>query len=598
MEMLISLAIFAVVAMPMMMMPLQAVDMTTEARNTGSLNYEIAEFFTDFQHDVNMSYAFVDIAQIKANNPSLGLDPAKQLFVAYWDPQERKTIRKGYQFKLIPGTVSHWVMMEANIHASDLLTDMERDDPIWRIQTKTLQGENFYIDGNPRFTYCKAGACGTDSNNQPITALGADGVRIQDNAGTASAEIKGMDGSTPAGQKEQYIPLKFVYRNVSYSTPVKYFRLASLQQDIARKLASCQVLPFPMALREWKVDSTLLRTQQHWIAEKPITIGGVSVQIPVETATDFTGAYSELPLNDMHYNRLDETLLVATSSATSVPSQARGAYIFRFRPGFIDYRAFTMHPSKGETYSDPFPIIIHPGDPAWPEGADMFQFLSVTQDTENNIYVLAKSANTGVYTYWVEKFSPDGEYLSRFILDASVSPANDSALGIAYNPAAPDEVQVLVRLTNGDFRILSYPTAQNTDDKTNVVISAKSPALNAINLGSGLTWSNVKGIEYDPLNNRYLFVFNGAGVGTTDFVQIVSLDAELTDTSVSTLLARSRLVLKVYPPNSETPLTNPVGIAYNPTNNLVYLSTFKTDGSANPSRYFTVLPDEPLNKPR
>lgn len=603
MEMLISLAIFAVVAMPMMMMPLQAVDMSTEARNTSSLNFEIAEFFTDFQHDVNMSYVFMDISQIAANNTSLGLDPRRQVFLAYWDPQQRRTIRKGYQFRPIPGFSDRWEMMEADIQGTDEISDFAMsNNNVWRTTTKTLQGSSFYIKGNPQFVYCKAGACGTDSLNQPITALGADGIRIQNSTTPVNVPIRGLDASTAGGVQLQFAPLQFVYRNVSYSTPIKYFRLATLQQDIARRIAPYQILPFPMALKEWRVSNAngRPRTQQHWIAEKSITLPiGATTRTPLEMGTDLNSAYWELPLRDMHYNRLEENLLVATSSDRTInDDNNRGAYIFKFRPGYIDYRAFTMTPSTGDAYSDPFPVVIHRGQhPAWPASWDRLEFLGVTQDSENNIYVLAKTGTIAPFTYWVQKFSPQGEYLSKFPLGTRVSTTVNSALGIAFNPATPDEVQVFIRnAATGNFEIVSYPSAQNTTDSASVVISATSPNLNAIALGNSLSWDNVQGMEYDALNNRYLFVFTGAGTGTTNYAQLVSLDAELASGFGSNLMDRAQFVLRIYPPNDNNALTGPSGIAYNPANNTVFLATYT--GSTNPSRYYTILPDVPLNRPR
>ncbi len=584
-EMVVGLMIFSIIIFPLAVLPMKAVEQTGQAQSGTIAAFEIRRFFDDFSQEVGRSHRFMSVKPI-ATGAQLNMNESQQVFMAYWDEKTKSVKRVGYTFRQITpqagaqtdtasAGLRRWQLLRAEIAPDAVIQDFEINDPIWKPMGKVTNDSNFYITGNklntdPIFVYCRASVC-----NPSIPAAEADGVRIQSSV-TSTTTV----GNSSAGS------ISFVYRQSRTPLRPLYFKLASLQQHTNREFAEIQVAPFSMALSRWDVTNS-------WIAEKTklnTAIGNYKVPVETDKSGELNAA-TQLPLNDMHYNYRTGEMLVVTNSPNTSTTDA-GLYIFKFMPGLPDYQPYSLSVSSGGSYTDNFPVALHVGDPGWPQGVSP-RFLSVTQDIEENIYVLTRTGDGGsnAYRFWIQKFSPEGAWVSRFNLGTDISNVANGVIGLAYNPSSPNEVLALLRTSSGRYVIRAYPKDLNEDDPARAVPSAESPNLNVIDVTpDDFVWSLAKGLEYDPLHNRFIIIF-----GDAQSARVLSLDIDIrTGTSKSdegTPAERAQAIHTLYPPNKSVPLTNPFGVAYDPLNNHVFVTT----GENNTYPYYRILPNVRLN---
>ncbi len=579
-EVMIGLTIFSVIIFPMAILPMKAVEVSSEAGNGSFAQYEIQTIFTEMSHEISQAYRFLP-AVAHAN-----FTTNQQLFLAYWDEKTQTTKRAAYAFREMKDpdtslsyTPKRWQLEKHDKNfaglsaANGIITTLNYFGPFGKV----VHTKDFYIttadNTPPIFVYCRGKYCNAASPAKPEEA---DGVKIQANSGTSGTLI-------------------FNYRGSKMKLDPMYFRLASMQTQRHRNFAENQVLPFTAALNRWDSLDT-------WAAERTVAgVGGLgSFNVAIDKVPDEATAV-KLPFNDFHYNlKSGELLAVSNSPDTSLNEAA--LYIFKFKPGMKDYKPYQMNLLDGGSYHDSFPIILHRDDPEWPTPASSAsahfvepKFLSVTQDNEDNIYVLVQTEAIAPYRYWIEKFSPEGVFKSRFSLGAVTDVK--TAYGITYTPGTPNELLVLMKKFNDDPVIRAYPKEQNQDDPLRTVYSAESPALdNAGTTPTGFSWDNAAGFDYDVIHNRFLVLSSQASSTPNDYIQIVSIPNLFMTVDSKDQAQGSVFLNRLYAPSIDiTPFrkTNkvPTGIAFDPLNNTVYLST--TEGANH--YYYQIIPRDRLN---
>jgi prepilin-type N-terminal cleavage/methylation domain-containing protein len=579
-EMLISLAVFSVIVFPMVLIPMKTMDQTELAKNNRIAIFETGNFFDTFHSEVNRSYRFFDFTPIAAD-AGLNMPTNQVVFMAYWDNRRQTEVRVGYALKEIfgfSGEPRRFQIMRAEIPEDAAIDDYQITSDAWKTVGKIVDTESFYITATPgstsetnyvapQFVYCRAAVCSTS-----ILPIDADGIRIQSDSTV----------NPPLG-------INLIYRNSTNTMRALYYRLATLQDSVNRGYANKQVLPFTTALTRWTKDDT-------WYAERTMPDTGFGAyNIPVHLASQVAGG-TALPVNDMHYNYRTGELLTVTNSAATTSAQPESAlYIFKSKPGLPNYKPYALSVASGGSYANTFPIVIHQGDAAWPPVTTQVDCLSVTQDLDNNIFVLMRTG-AGPYEYWIEKFTVQGQFVSRFHLGSDMDSASATAVvGITYNPSSPDEIIALIRKTSTPTYVFrSYLKDQNNDSPARVITTAEStdPINGTAITPAGFNWTNAKGIEYDPINHRMIVVFGAASAD----VQVLALDINMNQSPGPNEdgfpVDRAAIVTKVYMPDELTTLQDPRGIAYDPLNNLLFLPVNDAGGAYN---YYTVIPNRLLN---
>ncbi len=618
-EMLTSLAIFSIIVFPLIMLPIKAVDQTEELKNSGMLQFESDNFFREFHTDINLAHRFFPFNIYAA---ILGEDmPIERFtFMAYWNPSNNQEVRVGYQLREIEAGSGKWELLKAIIPANARLSDFASNSQNWKPASKILNKVNYAISGlsntPPIFVYCHQNNCGTSAN--PIPPEKADSIRLQ------------------SGTRETPLGLLLRYRNATVTISPLFFKLASMSPNPDRFMEESQFFPFSAHLGRWNA-------QEAWIAEKikndPM-IG--NYRVPVESAAELATAIRLSP-KDIHYNYRTGELLAVSNSDTNVTPTERGYYIFKFHPGLASYVSYDINIPQGGTITHNFPVVLHNDDPgALPFGEA--EFLSVTQDSDDNIYVLGKTnltmlsqyspssssrlaqshtfsdhsilsrllgflcppaqaqAANPTHFFWIQRFSPEGQFLSRFNITA-----NDvsEVAGIAFNSATPNEICALIKRTNGDFHIRVYPKDQNEDDPTRVVYSAQSAKLNDPAIAGDFTaaWNTngVVGLEYDSLHQRYLTVL-GSSVSTNATATLLSLDVQTGTNANERVLAVSNIHAPlngpVAPILSKADLApqsqSAIGVAFDPLNNIPFITTTENDSGNTNFFYYQLLPSRRL----
>lgn len=604
--MLIGLMVFAIIIFPLSMLPIKAIEQTQSSKEIGVTAFEMHSFFNRFGKEVGLSYRF--LPEIKGatfvgigSGSTNSFKTNKQIFFAYRDEGSQKVRRVGYQFKEETAGSGKWQLLRAEIPENANLEDYAPNGSAWKSTFKIAGTTDFYITGEkdsagnitePSFAFCRESSCSEDIKPQD-----ADGVRIQ------SGSIKTTGNPSNPNPPPSPLGLYFTYRSsTSYIRPM-YYRLASLQSNPHRNAAEQQLLPFSMSIAYWNET-------KNWLMEKSVTSSdGSTFKVPIDKSGDITSA-TKLPIRDFHFNyRTGELLAVSntTPSANANPER-NGLYIFKFKPGLPDYRPYILDLANSmQSYAEKFPVAIHSGEPGAVitfDANNQAEFLSVTQDSEDNIYVLtviARQSPMVDYEYYVQKFSPDGEYVSKFNLGSQQS-NNFQALGITFNPATPNEVLVLCRTgitplneNSGTLVIQAYPKDQNTTQASGVLVSAKSVQLDstaAKSKFSNFNWgASLRGFEYDPLHHRFLLLSEKSS-SSTPVLQILSLDTDFDAEN----LDRAGYVQQVYfrnaPASSDT---TPTGLAFDPKNNHAYVAVVHTSSPSSIYGYYQVVPNTLLN---
>jgi prepilin-type N-terminal cleavage/methylation domain-containing protein len=576
-EMLIALAIFSVVIFPVMTIPMKAADQSRLLQDNTKVSYELGGFFDKLRQEVNASYRFITVPVETASGNTTPITDYKNrtVFMAYWDQASGTEKRVGYMFKAVD--TNQWQLYKAYIDAGDEITTYRADNTeVWKSVAQLVSDTDFYMVGPsnaaPYFLYCQGSTCNTSINPEV-----ADGVRVQ--SGTSAGSPTGMT---------------FYYKDREVSSvDAVYFKLGSTNPTITRSLADSQVVPFATAIKQWTSSGS-------WFQQKTVS----SVKYPHD-GSGSADMSSDMPFNDFYYNHKSGDLLAVTNTQTDAgTTTAGGLYIMKLRPGYPDYKPYQLRYSSGNTYIENFPVSIHKDEPGWLYNG---KFLSVTQDDEGYIYVLAygrridaadsdsADGSATSLAYWVERFSPQGDFVSRFKLGSAVN----TAYGITYNPGQPDDIQILVKEAGSysadlPYKIYSYPKTQNEYLAKGVVLKTRSLKLNTAAVTSLLDSGVPTGIEYDPVHHRYLIAIQASN---TD-AQILSLDADASATTANTndatLADRASSVSIIFYASNSSPyhLQYPDGIAYDPYSNMVFLST-ENGGTYN---YYAVIPSVKLNQ--
>lgn len=656
--MALALAIFSVVVFPLVTIPIRAVDKGIEAKSSQLANDEILTSVSSLQSKVNAAQSFMPMTDL------VNFDPRRQLFFAFIDPKTGEEKRVGYAFKDITTAAGgctgnnecRWQMVETDIpvgaNPDTYNLASVTNDRLWRSSANILYGRDYYIKSTPqtapRFSYCIGGSCYLDPNNNrnnDVNPCVATAVRIQSNNAT--------NGSEPGA-------LTLVYKDSEIKVPASFFRLGVSRTNMA--LDEDQILPFSFATGSYgpppinnpdtsgfgplplsSVDPNspgrligyAYYNKPSWIAERTIQPNTTNeIRLPVRFQNLYASA-NDLPKTDAHYDAKLNKLTMATHSYSG-----RTYYVFQSEGDFNPIRMpangenFRPYESKapygiiwgnliGGEYTAPpnFPIVVRQGDAAWPplsagqtSISQKVVALSVTADSEGNIYVLLKSGsgvvdsttplgNFGNQRHWIVKFSPDGSYVSRFALPNSTNFA--SVIGITYDTRSTSDLVVL-QMTNEGYRLLYYPKDQNSDDPDSVRVSGQSPVLSALFSASTLfpapNWAAPRGVEYDAIHNRFLFAFDGNT--TSPGVQVLSIDGNFTTNAwLAPPASRARFINNLFSVISSnatpsTPLYRLVngpasGIAYNPNANQVILSA---QGRNAASHIYFITPSIRLNQ--
>lgn len=589
-ETLVGLTLFSILVIPLAMLPIQAMDISEEDKASSILNLEMKWLLNDMQQNIGQAYRF----QPEVKNVA-GFNAKQQLFIAYWDDSKKQVKRIGYTLRETSSGSNKWQLLRADIPENADIMDYQVNDTTWKPTTKAINGNEFYLttedETAPQFLYCKNAVCDKD-----VIPDHADGVRLQGSGDTYYASAKGV---------------RMVYRNSDIPFEPMYFKLASLQPNDNRNLAQTQLLPFAMSVKECDASC-------NWLAEKTVNHPALgNYNIPIASPSELgQNGVEPLSVSDFHYNyRTGELITVSESPGINRSDNAQfSSYIFKSRPGSPDQGPYRLQLFFRESYIDNFPLIISRDDPMIPQfgyQGETAIFRSVTQDNDDNIYVLTLITDNGASAggffgfgmqlqdqFFILKFSPEGQYISRFHLGSDVANHRFAIPGITYNPATPNEIYALVRNKAGNFVIRAYPKDQDEDDPDRVIISANSEILNNPNDNSKpnpdiapgqVNWFDARGLEYDPLHNRFIILFSPFNENS----YILSLDHDL---KVQTGLfaginnqpvSRAKLVPKIYLTNSKDTLQNSFGIAYNPLSNQLYIGSGST--------YYSVIPNNLLN---
>jgi hypothetical protein len=162
----------------------------------------------------------------------------------------------------------------------------------------------------------------------------------------------------------------------------------------------------------------------------------------------------------------------------------------------------------------------------------------------------------------------------------------------ANDDAMPNDLLVFAQNRAGQFALRAYPKNQNQDVPSRTQVSAISAPFNngtVAALGSewkDFHWRNVKGMTYDPLHHRYLFVEESP----TQQARVISMAIGLKgsgDTRNGALVG----TVNIYPPDSARVLHSPTGIAYDALSNTLFLATH--EGNQYP--YYRIIPNAALN---
>lgn len=620
-EMLISLMLFTAIVFPLMMLPIKALDQSEEGRNESIIDFEANQFFGELNNSIGLAYRFFPLDEDTVPNGECmeAFNPHKQLFLAYWDETSKSVVRVGYGLKKIEGSVSKWQFVKTTIPANPTLKyDVANKQGAlrnycpwsnWDTINRVASNTEFFITGGtgndePNFVYCVGSRCSGD-----ITPFEADGVRLQSNT------VEDYDNPQN---------IKILYRNGEIILSQLYFKLASKQTQPNRHMAGMQFLPFTTTIESWGPD-------QNWIGEKSISIPsiGTSMYVPFgQTGCSAQATCRALPLSDPHYNYRTGELLMATQSLDTTASGS-ALYLFKFRPGLPNYQGYQFNYTQGNSYQNPFPVVLHQGDPGYPPVApgQKFQALSVTQDMKDNIFVLVATPESSTCQYWVEKFSPQGQYKSRFcIIDRSNANSFENAQALAYNPATPHEILVLAlqRTASQTAYLVAYPKDQNQDQFSNVQMSAFSQELigstqDPINL-SQYNFLDVGGMEYDPLHHRVIFSTSASTAPVDHALALISIDIDLRSLpegdpeNDGSPWQRSNNITQVYPLNRDIRIRVrdalppyfpiiPNGVAYDPTSNNFYIThlyeeNVESEDGFKEYRISRVIPNNNLHRPQ
>lgn len=507
-EMLISLAIFGIIVVPFVSLPIKAMQKNDSLLDQATSIQEVHHIFIDnLKKELGQAKHFFPLEFPDTQSENALFDAKKQLFIAYYNPKQRQTSQIGYM--LAPNTEdsTKYELFRTEIPNTaesnmDAYQSLDPNLTLWQRAGLSSQKDSILLETeqeNSRiyFQYCTGSIC-----NDNILPKQANSVRIM-----ASTEGENQPSAI-------YITLN----QSKIKIPALYFRLGS---DLNAQTASLGPYAFPVALNSQSSENSNLR-------DTNATGSGRRMTTPDETGSAIT-------LGDPTYNPKTGTALLVGQGDSNGNASKRTFYILKWQPKTTAYPGYESTSSSSivttnaaqqaafseNSPSNPFPITLNANSPGYP-GSD-FNFVSVTQDDTGYIYVLATRPESGTTPFEARllRFSPQGGYMSQSNISGIGDSAITNAFGIAYTSSNPQEIHVLVSLAGEEgtnYVIRTYNKFDNHSDANFVSHTAQSPLLNDSRISSTFFTNSVPtGLEIVPGKNQYIIsgIMNTEGQGAT-----------------------------------------------------------------------------------
>ena len=529
-EMLISLGIFAVIILPLVSMPIKAKEQNNTTLNTNKLSASITEALNrTLSRDVNNATNFLPFTSLNISYPTgvatdyqLVADNTHMFFVAYpnstgvGDTYVAYRIFKKQDLTDFGDVTGAAATQNAVSPSGRKVPPTSTNYKIQRLESRTP----FDLSDTSKLTDA-----------------------------SASSRWVTLGGNSTA-KALNFGPIKFMYfQNGSCTTsPQKADTVLLVSNDAVCNGAtpSFDITVGNTTIKQDPIYYKLGSQQANLDSTSKIYAAPVLLKSYADMSTGLT-------LNtDIAYDYLNNEILIATNDTAA----QKNFYINKCAPE-SGCSALTFTDAAGDKY---FPIILTPASLGHPGNA--YNFKSITEDNDGNVYVLAKDTTSATKSAKILKFTSKGVFDNTFSIDSN-------AIAITFDPSTPDELLV-VNQSGSPLKTFIYSYLTDPTEPDTVTVNPTASAdVSGVLVDSNNAPVTVSAFDLDPYSNRLILMDTLGRV----FVLPHSINSDL-GTRVFKLNTAYNADTATIPA-----ITNYYGIAFDPINNR-YFTAVTSGGTA------------------